>query len=293
MATRIVGPIIKCNLNTSTSIVFQPYLTKVQDLFRVEMKLVSISQNEEEQKEKMTIKVHFNVECKQTDNYYASLHPRLMNIKWNNTFHIALPQIQFESEEKKSDNMLCCSKGDREQTTTSSLSIATSVMVHNIEDFGIHKTEAAHNLMVEADMTTTRQSYKFPDVLSNFYGISNSIISVADSVSDIMFIVFLYYFTQLENYQGNELKETEKTTNVLFIVSIGNLLSVAIVISLYLTEKMHTLSCLYRSLICVMFIILSPCMASFDWILQKIQSYNVDILILSPTSDGILLWFQQ
>eukprot|EP01084_Bolivina_argentea_P270339 459645_1 len=53
----VPGPTIECNMPGDKSVVFQPQLTKHQNIFDVEMKLISVYKH-------LDIKVHFNIECK-------------------------------------------------------------------------------------------------------------------------------------------------------------------------------------------------------------------------------------
>eukprot|EP01084_Bolivina_argentea_P154164 268777_1 len=292
MDVKITGPVIKCNMMKNKNIVFQPYLKRHKDLFHVQMKLVStvVKKTVEQQQIPLPIKVHFNIECIAKKNYYATLHPRIMNTKWNNTFHITLPPEMWEiSKQKKSANMCC---GQQPETETA-VSITTAIMIHNADDFGDVADIDTENLMLLADMTASTHSYTVPDILSTFYGISNSVVSVLDSISDIVFIVFLHGFSELQNYEDIELETTTKITNVLMVLSIGNLISVAIAISFYITSKTSIQLDWQKNMMRFLLILLSPCIAAFDWILQKIQTYNTDVLILSPECDGILLWFEQ
>eukprot|EP01084_Bolivina_argentea_P258492 435806_1 len=107
------GPTIKCDLPNNNSIIFQPHLTTNEMSFDVEMKFISTWKG-------LPIKVHFDVVCKHKDlTYYASLHPRIMDIKWNNKFHVALPPMEFSNSEQKTFDKLkscyhCCER-EKEQ----------------------------------------------------------------------------------------------------------------------------------------------------------------------------------
>eukprot|EP01084_Bolivina_argentea_P266961 452992_1 len=155
----VKGPIIKCVLSDNKSIVFQPRLTKTDNIFDVEMKFISAYNN-------LRINVHFDVSYQNVDtNYYTSLHPRIMDIKWNNTFHVALPvTTQCENVNEKSSRLnLCCHK-KKEQSET--ISISMSVMIHNVDQFEINYNDfSATNHTIMADMTASAQSYTFPDII--------------------------------------------------------------------------------------------------------------------------------
>eukprot|EP01084_Bolivina_argentea_P073641 133620_1 len=254
------------------------------------MKLISTYNN-------LPITVHFDVNSVDADtNYYTSLHPRTMNVTWNNKFHVALPPKKFDhtSQQKRSDKLrLCCHK-EAENEPSQRMSISISAMIHNVEDFKINYDDlTATNLLSMADMTASTQSYTFPDIISNFYGISNSIISVLDSISDIVFIVFLWRFVEIENYGKKQFDATEKITTFLMTLSIGNLLSVGIAIALYTTNKIETNTRWQKTILCLVFFMLSPCLPAFEWIIQKVQNYNTEVLVVYPACDGLLVWFEQ
>eukprot|EP01084_Bolivina_argentea_P237900 399714_1 len=205
----VAGPTIKCDVSDdkSISIVFQPKLTKIEDIYDVEMKLISTHNNEQ-------IKVHFDVNWMDLENqYYTSLHPRVMDIKWNNTFHVILPADKMNLSSNKQSSNRCCNKHEN-QSDEPKHTLSMSIMVHNVDVFNIND-DTIKNLIITADMTASAQSYTFPDMISNFYGISNSVISVMDSISDIWFIVYLYSFSEIQNYKNDEFETTEKITNFL------------------------------------------------------------------------------
>eukprot|EP01084_Bolivina_argentea_P063617 116115_1 len=148
----VKGPVIKCDFATDSSIVFQPQLVKIENIFDVEMKLISTYNNSK-------IKVHFDVNCEYED-FYTSLHPRMMDTKWSNTFHITLPTKRFNENEhlnKSSNFNLCCVKTTEEhvdETKTEPMSISMFAMVHNVSDFTTnYKDLNSTNLMIKADMT--------------------------------------------------------------------------------------------------------------------------------------------
>eukprot|EP01084_Bolivina_argentea_P262950 444889_1 len=228
----VSGPTIKCVLSDRKTLVFQPQLTKIENIYHIQMKFISTYNA-------LPINVHFNVECKEANNYYRSLHPRWMDVKWNNTFHVILPPINR------------------------TMSIRISMMMHNTEQFGVnYKNIASTNMAIAADMTSVAHSFTLPDILSTVYGISNTVISVADSVSDILFIIFLWQFNVYLNEQEgivkdfagdfgdqsaimpdslfeNAIEEFEVRSKFLFMLSFGNLLSVAIIIAVYFTYKLQ------------------------------------------------------
>eukprot|EP01084_Bolivina_argentea_P037311 68998_1 len=202
----VQGPIIKCHLSDDKNIVFQPRLMKIENLFNVEMKLVSTHNN-------LPIKVHFDVNYKDSDrNYYTSLHPRMMDVRWNNKFHVALPAIKAsnQSQGKSGDKMtICCGNQSEEKEPSETMSISMSVMIHNIDKFEINYEDlTTTNLIKIADMSSSAVSYTFPDIISTFYGISNSIVSILDSISDVLFVLFLWGFNEIQNHHDD--RETNK-----------------------------------------------------------------------------------
>eukprot|EP01084_Bolivina_argentea_P204519 349275_1 len=263
----IQGPIITCMLSHGKNIVFRPQLTKVQDLFHVEMKLISTYNT-------LSVKVHFNVECKKPSNYHISLHPRLMDVKWNNTFYITLPFINIES-------------GKKQVMETETISLALAIMIHNVEDFEVNVNDLdVANTIVKANMSSSAQSYRFPDILSIFYGVSNSVVSVLDSITDIMFIAFLLALNSVQNGENKQI-------SLLLVLSIGNMVSVAIAISVYVTNKIEMTSIWKTNAYRILFFVLSPGLAAFDWLLQRIQTYQSEAIVLAPETDGLLMWFQE
>eukprot|EP01084_Bolivina_argentea_P206563 352640_1 len=270
------GPIIRCNLSAGKYIVFQPRLTKINNVFSVEMKFISTYQNKQ-------INVHFDVNYNNSDSiYHTSLHPGIMDIKWNNKLHIVLPSVEYTSETSSNKLQLCYCK-EKEDELSQTIAISMSIMIHNVGEFEIDYADlASTNLLIMSDLTAVSQSYAFPDIISTFYGFSNSVISILDSISDIMFIVFLWY-----------LPKTQKIAHFLMILSVGNLIAVAIIITIYTTNKIETKSLWHKNLFHLLFFVLSPILPAFDWILQKIQTYDPELLVVHTGCDGVLVWFEQ
>eukprot|EP01084_Bolivina_argentea_P167641 290910_1 len=168
----IEGSTLTCNLSQNTYIKFQPSLHQIQGVFVIKMKLVDVSPP-------MPITIHFNLVCEQLNNFYTSLHPQIMHLKkFNNSFDIMLPPIVGQMQDLKL------------------IEIKMSIMLHNCKDFGVdYETFRTENAMIKSqNMEHTISSYKLADVLSVFYGLSNSIFSILDSISDITFIVLLFHF---------------------------------------------------------------------------------------------------
>eukprot|EP01084_Bolivina_argentea_P159457 277713_1 len=302
----IIGPIMKCSLSDQKQIVFQPQLSKIQQSFYVQMKLVQSYRQ-------LPVKVHFNIEST-VNNFHTSLHPRLMDVKWNNTFYITLPSIDREAIQ--SDNVMqCCGCWSKSQSISfeektevatltqepmeeitnpsEAISIKMSAMIHNFDAFkvDIHDLTAA-NVTLTADMTSSTQSYAFPDLLSNFYGISNSIVSILDSISDVAFIVFLAFFANIDQNEDDS-QLVKSTTHFLIILCTGNLISVAIIIAWYMTMRTEVKSKLQRIFLCFLFFVASPCLPAVEWLLHRFKRHSVDVVVVAPECDGILLWFQQ
>eukprot|EP01084_Bolivina_argentea_P171691 297464_1 len=144
-------------------------------------------------------------------------------------------------------------------------------------------------------MRISSESYRCFDFLSIFYGISNSIISILDSISDILFIVFLWGFSDIQNVEGSNynFEQTQKITNFLMVLSIGNLIAVAIAIALYTTQQAEIENVWKKNALRVIFFMLSPFLPAFEWVLQKVESYNPNALEVYTGCHGLLLWFQQ
>eukprot|EP01084_Bolivina_argentea_P083742 151608_1 len=271
----IAGRNIICQISDGNQIIFRPQLTKVQlknanGLFDVKMQLIDVSNN-------LQAKVHFNVGCEELNDYYTSSHPLLMDTKHYNSYDIALP---FAEEEFK------------ELTT---ISFEMAIMVHNIEDFNVTDRDFSSNLIImNQDMQQAKHSYEFPDILSIFYGLSNSIVSILDSISDIAFIVFLFYYTDTQQYEDNQIKTHEKgVTNFLLVLCCGNLVSIAIVVAVYMVYQTQTHSWWRRIFYFIIFFLLSAVLPAFEWAIERLKLQNNDFIIVSPEHDGILLWFQQ
>eukprot|EP01084_Bolivina_argentea_P052253 95982_1 len=84
---------------------FRPQLTMVHDSLDIQMQLIHTSDVEQ-------IKVHFHVQCKELNGFYVSLHPRWMNVNHYNSWDITLPPLN-------------------------KMSLELSIMVHNVEQFGL------------------------------------------------------------------------------------------------------------------------------------------------------------
>eukprot|EP01084_Bolivina_argentea_P261354 441614_1 len=137
------------------------------------------------------------------------------------------------------------------------------------------------------NMEHANVSYGVADCLSVFYGLSNSIISILDSISDFVFIVFLMYsaHTQQEHH----------TINILLFFTIGNMISVASIIAANMCYEGNIKSYSMRAAATfILFFLLSPLLPSLEWILKRIQdTAKLSYLVIQPNQDGILLWFQQ
>eukprot|EP01084_Bolivina_argentea_P061834 113041_1 len=277
----IKGQVINCELSPSKSVLFQPIFTKIENQYEIEMKFISTYDN-------LPVQIHVDVNYDYAEsNYYASLHPQMMDVKWDNTLHVPLP---FQ----KLMDMESVTYVESQKQQYEVMSISMCLMIHNASEFGIHYNDlSTNNMNIMANMTAPNQSYALPDIISIFYGISNSIISILDSISDIMFIVFLWHFSEIQNYDDDEFRQSEKVSNFLITLLIGNLISVAIAISVYTTRQIETKSFAQQTLLHIVFFMLSPCLPAFEWILKKMQSYNPDILMIYPGCDGLLVWFEQ
>eukprot|EP01084_Bolivina_argentea_P238314 400383_1 len=225
----------------------------------------------------LSVRVHFNVECKELDNYYTSSHPRLMDTDHFTHYDITLPFLEQKAKELKS------------------ISLKMSIMIHNFEEFAIDQNDFASNKELMAqDMVHSKKNYEIPDCLSMFYGISNSVISILDSISDIAFIVFLWYYTEPDSLiTFGDWQQEQIRVDILLIFTIGNLVSIALVISAIMCQQTGETLWWKRILYFILFFLLSPILPSSEWLLDRIKIVNDDFLIVSPDQDGILLWFQQ
>eukprot|EP01084_Bolivina_argentea_P010927 20396_1 len=218
-----------------------------------------------------------------------------MTTNWNNTFHIDLPSIDME-EQKNSLNLSCCSfKKAKSEVSSRAISVKIAIMMHNSGKLGADLADitATDKTVVIADMTSAAVNFTVPDILSNFYGISNSIISILDSISDVAFVVFLFSFNTISKYEGYETQTNNKITNFMITLCIVNLISIGIVIAFYITSKMEFVSQTRLILVCLAFFMLSPVMPAMGWAIEKYKSNGADILLISPWCDGLLLWFEE
>eukprot|EP01084_Bolivina_argentea_P206562 352638_1 len=282
MKVVVVGPIVECNIFKDKIMTFQPEFTKFGSIFQVKMRLLSTLNQS-------PAKVHFNIECESVNNYYATLHPTTVDVKWNNSVYIELPPIELNRN--NNSHLSCsnyCKRNTEKPNHASLLSIQVDIMMHDadvIKNACEKKLINAMDMMVMADMTASNQSYKFADILSSFYGLSNSVISILDSTSDIIFIVFLA-------------TQHDEIANFLLVLMIGNLISVAVGIAFYVTTQAVNERRIqsWRGkewFLCFAFFILSPCLPAFEWLLQKLSSYTIDVLMVSPSFDPMLLWFEE
>eukprot|EP01084_Bolivina_argentea_P018204 33916_1 len=236
--------------------------------------------------DKSPAKVHFNVECS-ANAYYTSLHPTTMDVKWRKSVHIELPSDNINIKTHSGLQMLCCKRNIDTTTDDDPLSIEIDIMIHDtdqMENLSEIQLVNPMNMMIMADMTASEQSYEIANVLSIFYGISNSIISILDSISDIIFIAFL-------------VTQDDKTATFLLVLMIGNLISVAAGIAFYLTSQTVNQNIIKfwdikQWVLCFLFFILSPCLPAVEWLLQKLGS-KADVIMVSPSFDPMLLWFRQ
>eukprot|EP01084_Bolivina_argentea_P271196 461367_1 len=280
----ILGPIIECSLFDNISIVFQPKLTKIKDVFYAEMKFIA-THNE------LPIMVHFNVESKESNNYYTSLHPRRMDVKINNTFHVELPSSS-RTLKPQQPMLLCCNGYEGEESD--GLSLSVSIMIHNMEHFHEYQQNVTtSNMMIHADMMAPTQSYMLPDILSTFYGVSNSIISILDSITDCLFLIFLLSCNSIHHNESSKDQHITKVINLLTALCVANLISIAIIIAFYFVQKISFTSLWKSGLLAILFIILSPFLPALTWILEMFVRHKTDVLIMSTDCDGLLIWCQQ
>eukprot|EP01084_Bolivina_argentea_P306027 528739_1 len=252
---------ITLHASIDQQILFRPRITKIRNLFEVEMQLIKTGYD-------LPIKLHINVECQEWDNYYTLLHPRLMDAKHYNKLNITLPTTESK-------------------VNIDSISLKMSIMLHNFEHFKMDYDEivSASSTYVTQQMIQTPKSYLIADCFSFFYGISNTIISICDSITDIGFILFLCIYIIP--------RQDETFGSAFLILSLGNLISVSIIIAIYMMHQINvSTTCQQIGYFCLFFV-LSPVLASIEW-LKKCRKIEHDVLlIVYPSCDGILLWFQQ
>ena len=214
---------------------FRPQLTMVDNLFDIQMQLVDTSDVEQ-------IKIHIDLYCKELGGFYTSLHPRFMNVKHYNSWDIALPSRDTKSSD------------------SNSIDLEMSICLHNFEDFGIDYQDLSANLEpITQEIIHTNQSYKWVDMLSITYGITNFLMSIFDSVSDVTFLIFL------------SLISSTVTTTIILSLTIGNLVSVAIFIALYMTYQIKSNNVLLKIGFFILFVMCSPFLGSVDWIFKRFQ----------------------
>eukprot|EP01084_Bolivina_argentea_P297951 513384_1 len=178
----IKGRLLTCKLEKNKYIIFRPQMMKVHGLFEMKMELMNVSCDSQRNttNETIPVKIQFNLKCPELQNYYTLLHPRLMDVKFDNSFDITLPLFDTE---QKDENL-------------KSISFGMTIVLHNYEEFNISYQDftsvtterITHNMIVKG------KSYKCADFLSLIYGLSNSVVSVLDSISDIAFIFILSYY---------------------------------------------------------------------------------------------------
>eukprot|EP01084_Bolivina_argentea_P118001 209463_1 len=162
----IAGSTVTCKLSQNKTITFQPQLHQIEGAFDIKMKLMDVY-------EKKQIKIHFNLSCQQLNDYFTLLHPQIMDLGFNNSIDIMLPTIDEKEESLKSIN------------------IEMSVMLHNFRDFDIDYSDVnlKESMLMTQNMNHSSASYEIADILSVFYGFSNSVFSVLDSISDVLFFM--------------------------------------------------------------------------------------------------------
>eukprot|EP01084_Bolivina_argentea_P306194 529063_1 len=254
---RIYGSPVTFIMPNSKQISFRPQLTMVHDLFDIQMQLIDTSDVEQ-------IQIHFNVSCNELNGFYTSLHPRWMDVARHNAFDVTLPPRSAKSMD------------------TNSISIEMSCMLHNFDQFGIDYNDFSSTFEpITQEIIQTTKSYRCADILSAIYGISNGVMSVFDSVSDVLFVLFLSFMSY-----------TPQSKTILAL-TIGNLVSVAIIISLYMSQRIKSSNKMTKIVFFCILLLVSPVLPSIEWILKKCQKHEREILEVEPNSDGILLWFKQ
>ena len=269
------GPGLKCMLSDSKSIVFQPHLIKINDLYHTEMKLINTYGG-------LPITVHFNIQCNGDIDYFSSLHPRRMTTQWGNVFHIELPVVKHNKNvQKETVKLLCCKRGNGSAVKNeATMQVTFYTMLHNFEDFKIDPNITdINNTLQEVHMQSSPQSYAVTDIISTFYGITNSVFSLIDSISDIYFIFVLF-------------QSLTPITYFLIILSFGNLLCTAIGMAVYLTMNLNIGSYVQRVGLGLVLFVLSPALPAVEWIIQQFDSMGSHVLVMHSGKDGILLWFE-
>eukprot|EP01084_Bolivina_argentea_P295014 507789_1 len=251
----ILGNPITFTTTNHKEIKLRPQLTFVGNLFDIKMLLINVSDARQ-------IKVQFNVECIELNGYYTSIHPRLMDVQNYNSWDITLPEFDIKDHDSICVNM--------------------SIILHNFDAFGIEYKDFKETQKVYTqEIAKPRRSYRIADCLSAFYGVTNGVISIFDSISDILFVLLLMFIS-----------ETDVAEKFL-VLSIVNLISVAIVIASFMTYTIQFSANLKKIAYFCVFLLLSPVLAFSQWIFAytKSRHKNKERWTIDVNVDGILLWF--
>ena len=276
VSTIIAGPVARFDLSRGVFVTFQPQLTKIGDMYHAEMRLIHSNSQ---------LHVHFNVECNTPEPYFVSLHPRIMTVIWDSVFHVELPRL-IGSTQKDSHTFCCCSKPMDQDAACAEIVIST--MIHNLNEFGADRTiKTIENVVEQTDMSAAPHSYAFPDLLSTFYGVSNSIISIFDSASDLYFVFFLLS------------REYTRAVILFIVLTVVNLITSAMAMSAYLVNDITVymssstlMSPVQIVSLFLCFMLLSPALPALEWLRNKFRDRDSRIVTIDPVTDGILLWFQ-
>eukprot|EP01084_Bolivina_argentea_P237899 399711_1 len=256
------GPRITCPMSNELFLVFQPQLRRVGSLLDLEMKLVPTVEN-------LSVEAHFDIEYGSYTKYFKSLR-QIMDVKWNNSFHVELPlDIEDDTDSKE------------HQTASSVLTVSVMIQsAYGEEAVEIDYEQEVNTTELVVDATVQEKQYTFPSLLSIFYGVSNSIICILDNISDLLFVIWVLYLSDLDT--------------LFAVLAFGDLLSVYLIITMYTTYKMtvgHFQTFLFQIIFFLCLLVFAPFLPVFEWASQRMKKSLVIALPIAGT-DGILDWFQ-
>eukprot|EP01084_Bolivina_argentea_P002668 4930_1 len=155
-------------------------------------------------------------------------------------------------------------------------------MIHNFEQFGIDIDDLSlDSKPITQEIIQTKKPYKIADILSVIYGVSNGVMSICDSISDILFVLFLLVISH------------SAEAKTILVLTVGNLVSVGILISIYMCYQWKSNTLLQKVGVFLCFLLCSPILPSVEWLFKKCERDERARLEVQPNSDGILLWFKQ
>eukprot|EP01083_Nonionella_stella_P074943 203447_1 len=113
-------------------------------------------------------------------------------------------------------------------------------------------------------------------------------------MSDLFFIIVMWYYTDNRDFDNDDHFQHEtKVTNVIAILAIGDLISIAIIIAVYAVYQSRIQS--WRVLLFLLFFILSPVLPAIEYLRDRLRKkHDIDNHIeVSLQYDGLLIWFKR